>query len=153
MKLWEVSTVIFAWFIILGGLTWFATGSEITGLVPLQTQNEIVDQKITDTSSIPIDVQGRLRSLTIWAEIYGEGKAEVLLENVDGTRITVYSNAKPTGFSSITGLAANINDVMIIDGGCAETCRIPRAFAKGPYRIVIQVAPGTTLNLHRVSYS
>lgn len=108
---WEKFTLVGAWFVLLGGLSWLVLDNpSITGFVPTETSVQVLDQTVRSTTNFAISTDDptlllNLKSFRVWGTVYGTGKVRVWLSNEIGARLLVYSNKPMSGLEAITGLA------------------------------------------------
>ena len=107
-----------------------------------------INLKVDNDTVYDLDFE-ELSSIGITGRVIG-GTASVYIEN-DDKRYLVYKTRKSRK-NLITGLLIkNTASGSHEFNGCIETCVLPKNFEK-PYKLVIDVDPGATVNIENINY-
>ncbi|MBI4150908.1 hypothetical protein HY492_02170 [Candidatus Woesearchaeota archaeon] len=150
MKRWEEIMLMLGWLVLLGGVSWLILDKpSINALVPADLTTEIIDQTFTENASLTIDA-ALIKTLLVWGERTGDGFVTVWLAH-DQDRLIAYTNRPKQGLESITGMV--VADDRFVDGECMQTCLIPVSAQNGNHHLEIELEPGTTFTLKKISYT
>ena len=151
MKRWEEIMLMLGWLVLLGGMSWMVLDRpSINAFVPAELTTEIIDRTFNENASLTIEAT-LIKTLLIWGERQGDGFVTVWLVN-DQDRLIAYTNRPRKGLESITGMTIEADD-RFVESACVQTCLIPISASAGTHRLEIEIEPGTSFTLKKISYT
>lgn len=142
---WEQGALSISVLFLVGGLAWLLADGPVTGMFARDVQVHLVEKQVVSPEMLTLQTSGPLRSVRLWGTL--QGRADVWLVNQRDERLKVFTTT-PSGMQSITGMGV-ADTAIVLEGVCRETCLIPNSFATKEYRVVMQVADESVLNVQR----
>jgi hypothetical protein len=111
----------------------------------------LVDIAFVESQTQEIDIsRDSIDYFAVSGRIEGTGEVRLLLRDSAGAEYTIYDSKAAASLAPITGFTSSNNDAGYLNNECSDTCVLDNI--NGPFQLVAEMDPGTTLKISQITY-